>query len=342
MGILIINQGWTDNLGDQAIKKVLEERLKQYNPVTIPFAPNLATNCSGIGKIIALYHLDRKNRMDFTRYISKLTEKPRAVVIGGGELFAPNINFNSAFVSWIRVCNRAQIPVYVYGVSGDKLNALYSYRTRHALKGCTKIFVRDQFTKKLFLEHYKVDAKVFPDVVFTYGCKRAMNQKKDSADFRILCNILDYNYYNRTTEKNIDQEEYFDYWCNLIEASAKQNTKVYVGTTTQEDSESAQSFTLCLSRLHPEWRPELYVTNTLKEYWNFLDQVDCVISARMHAMILAVQKGCYCVSVCFKTKLEVFEKEYHNYLIGKKAISCVTEQAEEGLEELCTELRSCE
>lgn len=338
MSILIINQGWTDNLGDKAIAEVLENALKGLSPLTVPFAPNLAADCSGIGKIIALYHLDRINRKDFTRYISELPEKPRAVVIGGGELFASNMNFNSAFTSWIRVCNRAQIPIYVYGVSGNKLNVLYSYRMKHALKKCKKIFVRDWITKKLFHECYKLEVEVYPDVVFTYSCEKNSNQKKITSEYSVFCNVLDYDYYNQVTSKNMSYEDYFNYWCSLIEAHLRQNTKVYVGTTTQEDVKTAKDFTTYIERQHPEWNAEFCQTDDLTAYWDILDRIDCVISARMHAMILAVQKRCYCVPVCFKTKLEEFEKEYHAYLIGEKSVDNIAQQALEGLMELYMEI----
>ena len=50
--------------------------------------------------------------------------------------------------------------------------------------------------------------------------------------------------------------------------------------------------------------------DTVDEYWSQLEDVDYVISGRMHAMILAMQQGCICVPYTWRDKLEVFKQEY--------------------------------
>ena len=42
MGVIIINQGWTDNLGDVAIGKTLKKELKDFHPFELQFAPIMA------------------------------------------------------------------------------------------------------------------------------------------------------------------------------------------------------------------------------------------------------------------------------------------------------------
>lgn len=39
MSALLINQGWTDNLGDIAIGEVMERALAEFSPITVEFAP---------------------------------------------------------------------------------------------------------------------------------------------------------------------------------------------------------------------------------------------------------------------------------------------------------------
>ena len=41
-----------------------------------------------------------------------------------------------------------------------------------------------------------------------------------------------------------------------------------------------------------------------------MDTVGCVISGRMHSMILAMQKGCRCIPYMWKDKLRIFSKQY--------------------------------
>lgn len=72
MDLMIINQGWTDNLGDRAIAEVMQRELNKFEPFTVPFAPNQAVSTKGIGKVIALFNLDRINKKEFSKFISGL------------------------------------------------------------------------------------------------------------------------------------------------------------------------------------------------------------------------------------------------------------------------------
>lgn len=42
MAVIIINQGWTDNLGDVAIGKTLKKELEEFHPIEL----QVCSNCS--------------------------------------------------------------------------------------------------------------------------------------------------------------------------------------------------------------------------------------------------------------------------------------------------------
>ena len=63
MGIVIINQGWTDNLGDVAIGKTLKKELKDFHPIELQFAPIVAKPAqTAASKIFELVKLDFRYR----------------------------------------------------------------------------------------------------------------------------------------------------------------------------------------------------------------------------------------------------------------------------------------
>lgn len=62
------------------------------------------------------------------------------------------------------------------------------------------------------------------------------------------------------------------------------------GSTTKEDRKTTEEFAEMYGRPY-----SIVFTGTIEEYWRLLDMVGCVISGRMHSMILAMQKGCRCV-----------------------------------------------
>lgn len=162
------------------------------------------------------------------------------------------------------------------------------------------VYVRDPYSKTVFEKSYCVSAKCFADVVFTYGNEKICHKKTNT----ILCNILSYEQYiNGKGEKT--KEEYFADWKKLIESEIDSNTILLYGSTTKEDRKTTEEFAEMYGRPY-----SIVFTDTIEEYWRLLDTVGCVISGRMHSMILAMQKGCRCVPYMWKDKLRVFSEQY--------------------------------
>ena len=110
MGIVIINQGWTDNLGDVAIGKTLKKELKDFHPIELQFAPIVAKPAqTAASKIFELVKLDFRYRKWIKKQLNGISEPISAAIIGGGELLATNMNFNSAMKIWIEQLHKVHI-----------------------------------------------------------------------------------------------------------------------------------------------------------------------------------------------------------------------------------------
>lgn len=119
MGIIIINQGWTDNLGDVAIGKTLKKELKDFHPIELQLAPIVAKPAqTAASKIFELVKLDFRYRKWIKKQLNGISEPISAAIIGGGELLAANMNFNSAMKIWIEQLNKRKIPVFLWGIGG--------------------------------------------------------------------------------------------------------------------------------------------------------------------------------------------------------------------------------
>ena len=119
MGIVIINQGWTDNLGDVAIGKTLKKELKDFHPIELQFAPLVAKPAqTAASKIFELVKLDFRYRKWIKKQLNGISEPISAAIIGGGELLATNMNFNSAMKIWIGQLHKRKIPVVLWGIGG--------------------------------------------------------------------------------------------------------------------------------------------------------------------------------------------------------------------------------
>ena len=119
MGIVIINQGWTDNLGDVAIGKTLKKELKDFHPIELHFATSGAKPAqTAASKIFELVKLDFRYRKWIKKQLNGISEPISAAIIGGGELLATNMNFNSAMKIWIEQLHKRKIPVFLWGIGG--------------------------------------------------------------------------------------------------------------------------------------------------------------------------------------------------------------------------------
>ena len=119
MGVIIINQGWTDNLGDVAIGKTLKKELKDFHPLELQFAPIMAKPAqTTASKILELIKLDCRYRRWIKKQLNEISEPISAAIIGGGELLATNMNFNSAMKIWIEQLHKRKIPVFLWGIGG--------------------------------------------------------------------------------------------------------------------------------------------------------------------------------------------------------------------------------
>ena len=116
MSVLLINQGRTDNLGDIAIGEVME---REFSPITVEFARIVMKKTKGVlSKILGLYSLDNKYREWIDAKLNTIGDHISGAIIGGGELFASNSNFNAAVKIWVEQLGKRNIPIYIFGVGG--------------------------------------------------------------------------------------------------------------------------------------------------------------------------------------------------------------------------------
>ncbi len=326
MSVLIINQGWTDNLGDIAIGEVLEKQMESFQPILIPFAPiEMATTGGPVRKILRLYQLDYRYKKNISATLDTINTPIKAAIIGGGELLASNANFNSAMKIWTRELQRRKIPILLLGVGGGNVNRLYAFRYAISLKRARMVCVRDNNSQHIVNTHYGVNALYYPDVVFTYGNMLNVRSKKlQRSKHRIMVNVLSFDEYKRRN-KHESMDEYLQKWKKLIDEEMSEDTDIVFSATTCEDRDITQK----LVETYFSGHADISFPETLEEFGAQLENVDCIITGRMHAMILALQKNVKCVPFIWRDKIEVFNEEY---LCSSYDINSVVRDAQEGID----------
>ena len=326
--VLLINQGHTRNSGDKLISKVMSIFLVQQGfEVDVKPYEDLVQNSFElhfdskkiIPKIVERipFFMDYANSKRVDALINN--ENYDFAVIGGGELLASHFGFNSSFVTWCRLLNKKNIPIFVYGISGDtKMSSFYIKRYKKALKKCQYISARDHSTESILQNVYGVDAKYYPDVVFSYRHFFKLpkpGQKKD-----IVCVPKSINKMQREKLGLGSTSDFYHYLTELIAKNATSDTKRIIITSTEAEDKNAvlEFYYYCLKNLHYDLK--LVVNPTVDELIGLLANSSCIISCRMHACILGLLSGNVAVPVPFKEKLAVFAKEYSNVKVLEYSI----------------------
>lgn len=322
--VLVLNQGSTENYGDIAINETIITYLKSkgfqvdycaFWLEELVFRKNYMQAHKFIVRLV--WHFNFIRDILMKRFIKKNIDLSQygGAIIGGGELLSGHLGFNTALYVWTKILKTNNIPIYILGVSGNKdMSGNLLKRNKKSLHRCSKILVRDSYTSKICKEIYKVDCEQKPDVVFAFRniCRILENNEDINAKDSLVCVPIIYEALKDKMNFQ-NKEQYFQYLNKLISNKIKLNNKVIITTTVRDDDSLAEEFYLWLKRQNTQYDISLKKYSNINDYINILKHSYTVISARMHALILALIFDCNIAVIPFKEKLQVFEKEYsHN------------------------------
>ena len=313
---VIINQGHTSNIGDKAILEVMTKyyKSKKCDVEFVPYWESKAIRISRLNKggnylerlILNIpFLVDAINRKRIENIIQN--RRYDFAVIGGGELIGGHKGFNSSFFCWVDILTRRNIPVYVIGVSGVTSEKIYRNRYKKAMKKCSAITVRDYDTYNIINNEYGIKVQYYPDIVFSYR-KNIYGENIEKRNV-LSCFPVEYRKNFKETLGCNNESEYIEYLINLIINKNRKRYKIIISTTTIEDVAIARKIYDKLSKLQKE-NVVFSPCNNIEELTTILKVSNVVISARMHAMILALQYKAKIVPILIKKKLEVFAAEY--------------------------------
>ena len=218
-------------------------------------------------------------------------------------MFGSNRGFGAVFSCWIRELEKRGVPCCVVGVSGDRNVSRFQIpRNKKALQKCFLGNVRDEESRNVFSELYGISADYSPDVVFLLGRKNEVGANQTTT----LC--IPVHLQNKFLNGETDTEYYY----HLIQGnSRKDGDQVVFSTTESKDQNYVQDLCFAINQKYGTEYTFIPCSN-YEKYCEILERTRIVISGRMHAMILGLLYGCEIKPIAFKSKLEVFEKEYGN------------------------------
>ena len=233
------------------------------------------------------------------------------VIIGGGELLGGHKGFNSSLYIWTKLLKKRNIPVIILGVSGDINMPKYMLRrNKKSLESCKEIFVRDHYTSQICQKEYNIKTTYIPDVVFGLKsiCKISTdgNMKKNA----VICVPIGYNEQIKKNLNICSKEKYKEYLLNLITKNIYENEEIIITSSVYNDEVFSKELYLYVKENLKKINVLFVEYSNLESYVKLTERANVVISARMHALILASLNECNVIPITFKEKLKYFYQEY--------------------------------
>lgn len=317
--ILLLNQGNTYNYGDVAIKDTIVCFFEnQKNKVLFSSFWDEKEVYGNIMKFKLIYKIINHSLIltDFFNFLHiKKTVKNNdfdCVVIGGGELLCGHSGFNSSLYIWTKIMKKINKPIYILGVSGDlKMSKKKLKRNRYSLSNCNELLVRDNYTKEICDNYYKVTSNQYPDVVFSYNKVKGVSEGVYDKDNTMLFVPIELNDRVKKGLNINTEQEYLQYCLSLISEHSVGSEKIIITTTTKDDINISNKIYNYLKE-NSKLSVELIGYSNLENYVKLVRKSNTIISGRMHAMILGLLYNNKVIAIPFKEKLIGFKNEYGN------------------------------
>lgn len=335
---LIINEGFSHNFGDQAIKRSMSKLLHDNN-YDVKFAyysrpkiKELPSYYDGNNfkkrvqqkksrSFLIKILIEIKNIIDSIKWLLNnkkvikehlVSENFDLVVIGGGQLIntsnkyvVPSI-FALALRLWTQNTSKNS-KLYLIAVgSASSFNFLEKYLYQKSLKLFDKIWVRDTYSKSIFLKEFEIDSELIPDIAFYEDDKF----KAPSIENVCLLGIYSFQEFSiKFNNNNLNKEEYYEQWYNKLVEFQNEGYVVKLFYTTLSDAEESIMFSEYLNAKF-SINLEVVYACSLEELEEIYLSATLVYSARMHALLLAKKCGLKVIPYLISQKLKSFNDEY--------------------------------
>ncbi len=328
--ILLINEGLSDNFGDQAIKESMSFLIKKtgFNVIFQDLTRNkdryahqydveIGVNKktiftplkSLIWKIIwVITNIRRVIRVSMHKY--------DAVVIGGGQLLLPNGIFPLALLLWVVLLkhrNNKKIVLFSVGMQGE-YTGIQRWAFSYILKNIEHVYVRDALSKEILEKVFSKKSELTYDSAFIYDSVYKIRQTKEV--YKYLIGVVDYEIYCQYDVKiNNTKLSRYDYFKTWVAHANKGDDldKVALIYATAEDRRECIKFKDYI-KAHYNTDIDILENTTQKEFLKNLELGEIIVSGRMHSLILSLvlRKKIlpYIISEKIQAFLRVIEKNF--------------------------------
>ncbi len=316
---LVINKSFSDNLGDQAIGRAMENLFNLINCEVITadlttvqkkqlFIKDISLNNKNRKKFKLLktvkWYLKHKNSIGI--YLDKTLKECDAVFVGGGELIQDNNIFPIALFLWMKEIRKRspQLPIYYFGVGAT---AGYSFFAKklllYALNQASGIYVRDGNSKENLEKVFNIKSIEIPDVVFSLDL--SVNTQQKIAKTVALGITSPF----RIKQYNCNSQDYFREMMAVV--GHYDGSTITLCYTDSNDYAACKAFaTYLVGQKKDCSNIRIGEYRDLEGFLSFLSTQEVVVSPRMHACILGIASLASATPIIISPKMDAFLKKY--------------------------------
>lgn len=322
--ILLINRGFSDNLGEQAIRCCMEGLLTSlkckvdFRDLTDRKKKEINYNKEAAKKLSvkSLYNRVKNNTLlrlywfitNVRMFKIVFQKKYDVVLIGGGQLINSNISFPLAVFLWVNLFRKfSNSKIVFFGVGSiTKLKRIDKLLFKNALRKVDSIYLRDAVSIDFISKEFGVESIYTPDVAFCINFFYPINNRKKEK--KVLIGLTEYSRYAKYNDDK-DEIQYLTYWENLILDYHNKGFNVSLFYTTVNDLVEAIKMR---KHIKEKYNIIIHITviNNLDDLINEISKAAIVISQRMHALIIARVYGCEVIPIIISDKIKAFKEQY--------------------------------
>lgn len=287
--ILISGYYGFDNFGDEAILKILTEKLKElgHKPTVLSSNPE---KTSKLYDVKTIYSFDLKN-------IIKHIFKADLLISGGGSLLQDATSLKSLiyYLIIINLCLffNKKVIIFAQGL-GPLHNKFGAFLTKITLKRCTYLCVRDRKSKLLLKKWNINNSDLVCDPLFQVPLNNYSPKNKVGIQLRKF-KTLNENYVKRLAQY-------------VNKHFANMEIEIY-SFQDSLDLEICKLFETALKQENKDIKTKIYSKLTYDEVIEHFSELKYMIAMRFHANLVSVKYGIKTLAISYDIKVEKFAEE---------------------------------
>ena len=278
--ILISGYYGFDNFGDEAILKMLLEKLKDCDVTVLTADPRKTFDAYGVHTVYT-FSLD---------HVLKELAYCDVLISGGGSLLQNETSnqslwFYSSIIKFAQLM-RKQVVIFAQGIGPVKGWFSTGY-VKKILKCSDYISVRDEKSLEL-LKKWKIDANLVCDPLYALETKPMDRTKKIGLQLRKFHTLTD---------------ELFDKIVEQVKIRYHSREIELISLQDENDAGISQVFINKLKHVDPKIKVKLLTGLSNEEIIKHLGELDCLIGMRFHACLVAMKYGVKTLPIAYDPKV---------------------------------------